>query len=95
MAVPSNAVGSQRPGEGNEAFLQFDAELRKQASSPVGSGLDLPAWLRQLHQELERVRAAASSLRVLVDSTLQIPRKPITLEDLQQQLHDWERPPED
>jgi hypothetical protein len=94
-ALLDPAMQQAQAGEGNEAFLQFDAELRKQASSPVGSGLDLPAWLRQLHQELERVRAAASSLRVLVDSTLQIPRKPITLEDLQQQLHDWERPPED
>jgi hypothetical protein len=81
-----------REGEDNRTFAEFQKELLQSTAAPVGVGLDVPAWIRQLEQEVERVRAAATSLSVIAEDTLRIPKQTITLEDLQRQLQEWEQP---
>jgi hypothetical protein len=79
-------------GEDNPTFAGFQKELLQSTAAPVGVGLDVPAWIRQLEQEVERVRAASTSLSVIAEDTMRIPKQTITLEDLQRQLQEWEQP---
>jgi hypothetical protein len=79
-------------GEDNRMFAEFQKELQENTAAPVGVGLDVPAWIRQLEQEVERVRAAATSLSVIAEDTMRIPKQTITSEELQRQLEEWEQP---
>lgn len=64
--------------------------LRKEADAltehPAGAGLDLPAWLEVLEDEVDVVINRQEGLEIDNESLLTIPTQAIPLEDLQQQL---------
>jgi hypothetical protein len=74
------------------AFRRLQEELRTYAASPSGVGLDVPAWLRRLETELHRVQAQKTAVAVLAEAFFRVPRRDLTLEEVQAQLRDWERP---
>ncbi|HXG12165.1 MAG TPA: hypothetical protein VNK04_20590 [Gemmataceae bacterium] len=82
---------ARRPGE-QTAFAELERELQDYTANPSGVGLDVPHWLRRLEAEVQRARAARSSVALLAGSFLQVPDVPLTLADLRSQLADWDRP---
>jgi hypothetical protein len=92
-APPSNPLPSG--GEGQDRALAF-ARLRKEVeaftATPTGVGLDVPAWLRRLEMEVQRVQAAQTTIAALAEGFFRVPRRPLGYDELQQQLREWERP---
>lgn len=75
--------------EGNKDSTEFRL-LRKEADAltehPAGAGLDLPAWLEVLEDEVDLVINRQEGLEIDSDSLLTISQQSISLEDMEQQL---------
>jgi hypothetical protein len=78
-------------GDG-QAFHRLRRELQAFTSTPMGVGLDVPYWLRRLEMEVHRVQAARTTIAVLAENFFRIPRRPLSWDELQRQLGDWDRP---
>jgi hypothetical protein len=81
-------------GEG-PSFVRLEKELQGLTATPTGVGLDVPQWLRRLVLEVQRVRAAQTTVAVLAEGLLHVPKKALTIEELKQQVEDWEKPLQD
>ena len=75
--------------------IPFEAaiELRQQVRVPTGSGLDMPLWLRRLHQEVLQVRARQSRIAVLAESFSHVPPRRLSHPELVRLLAEWEEGP--
>jgi hypothetical protein len=69
----------------------LERELEPFAAAPVGSGLEVPAWLRRLEAEVHRVRATRTDLARLAEASFPIPRIVVPLEDLHGQIEGWDK----
>ncbi len=67
-------------------------ELQAFTATPIGVGLDVPYWLRRLEMEVHRVQAARTTIAVLAENFFRVPRRPLSWDELQRQLGDWDRP---
>jgi hypothetical protein len=85
------AIEAQLP-EPRDKLSRFMQLLKPYAEHPVGAGLDVPVWLQALEQEVQRVRAAASPIGVLAETHLRIPRLALSIEQINEQLQNWEAP---
>lgn len=91
----ARAAAAARDGqaEDNPSFGGLLAAIQPLADHPSGVGLDVPAWLRRLEDELRKVRSAdvdgdgepAEQYPFPAAVGLEFP-------DLQRQLKDWEKP---
>jgi hypothetical protein len=80
-------------GQGERpSFARLREELRAYTATPTGVGLDVPFWLRRLELEVHRVQAMHTTFAVLAENFFRIPRRPLTFEELQRQLREWDRP---
>jgi hypothetical protein len=88
LAAEAKGAG---PRESLPVFLKL---LEQYTVEPEGVGLDVPAWLQQLHQELHRVRARESPVGTLADAHMAIPQQSLSLSDIEAQLESWQSSPE-
>jgi hypothetical protein len=84
---------ARTPGE-RPAFARLEQELGPFTANPTGVGLDVPDWLRRLEMEVQAARAAATPVATLAEVSFQLPRRPVTFAELQDQLREWEKPTE-
>jgi hypothetical protein len=91
-ALIEPAMGEARRDGDRPAFARLRTEVEAFTATPTGVGLDVPAWLRRLEMEVQRVQAAHTTMAALAEGFFRIPRRPLTYDDLQQQLREWERP---
>jgi hypothetical protein len=78
--------------EGGPSFARLQKELQTLTATPTGVGLDVPQWLRRLEMEVHRVRAGQSTIAVLAEGFLRVPKKALTIEELKRQVEEWEKP---
>jgi hypothetical protein len=90
--IEAAMVAVQRGDEESDAFAQLQEEIEPFTSTPTGVGLDVPYWLRRMEMEVNRVQAAQTTVALLAEHFFRIPRRPISYDDLQRQLREWERP---
>jgi hypothetical protein len=91
-ALVEPAMG-EAGGDGDRpAFARLRKEVEAFTATPTGVGLDVPAWLRRLEMEVQRVQAAHTTMAALAEGCFRIPRRPLTYDELQQQMREWERP---
>lgn len=76
------------------AFAGLREELQAYTGTPVGVGLDVPHWLRRLEMEVQRVRTEHTAIAEMAEKQFHIPRAKLSLEDVQQQLAEWDKVPE-
>ena len=57
-----------------------------------GSGLDVPAWLKTLEEELQHVHESDDPPVQDVEPQLRLPAPSLRLKDLRQQLKGWKQP---
>jgi hypothetical protein len=88
--VRQNPSGSVSPGS---AFELLEQETEELTEEPTGVGLDVPAWLLSLEQEVEQQRRAATILDRPDESPLPWEQTPLTMDAVQRQLSDWEQSP--
>jgi hypothetical protein len=91
-ALVEPAMLEARQGGGGPAFARFQEEAKAYTATPTGVGLDVPQWLRRLEMEVRRVQAMHTTIAVLAEHFFRVPRRPLTYDDLQRQLREWERP---
>ena len=65
---------------------QETAELSRE---PTGSGLDLPDWILDLHNEVTRVRRPEHLRQSTLRHQQAVPSLPLTLEEIDALLSDW------
>jgi len=94
-ALIEPAVRQARGPGARPAFERLRRELQPFAASPTGAGLDVPHWLRRLEGEVYRVRATHSAVAVLAEGLFSTPQRAVPYEEVQRQLQDLERPPEE
>ena len=51
----------------------------------------MPIWLRRLHAEVQRVRTTRTDLARLAENMYPIPKITVNLEELRDQVKDWEK----
>jgi hypothetical protein len=78
-------------GEPGPAFGRLREQVDALAATPAGVGLDVPAWLRRLEAELERVRSAEAEGAPL-DAAEGPAGPPLSLAELAAQFAEWDRP---
>jgi hypothetical protein len=81
-----------RQFEEGPSFARLEKELQVLTATPTGVGLDVPQWLRRLELEVQGVRAAQTTVALLAEGFLHVPKKALTIEELKQQVEDWEKP---
>ncbi len=94
------AAAARRDGqpEDNTAFQGLLAAIRPLAESPVGVGLDVPAWVRRLEDELRKVKLmdpddeADEPAPSTNDEYPLPPHAGIDLDDFRRQIRDWDSP---
>lgn len=91
-ALVKPAVEEARKNGNKPSMARLQQELTHFTTNPTGVGLDVPDWLRRLELEVQQVRMASSTVVTLAEDFFRLPRAPLSLESLQQQLADWEKP---
>ena len=81
-----------RASEEKRSFARLRSELESYTATPVGVGLDVPAWLRRLEAEVHRTHVAQRTVATLAESFFRVPRRTVSHEELQRQLREWDRP---
>jgi hypothetical protein len=84
-------VEARRPGD-RPALARLRTELKACTETPTGVGLDVPFWLRRLEAEVQRVQARSAAVVALAEQFFRVPRRPLSRDEVQRQLSDWERP---
>ncbi|MFO0863740.1 MAG: hypothetical protein U0744_03630 [Gemmataceae bacterium] len=64
----------------------LEKELEPWASTPSGVGLDVPAWIERLQNELDQARTAKTALAHLAENLFQVPKRVIAFHDLADQV---------
>ena len=75
-------------------FADFRRQLDSLTTQPGGAGVELPLWLRRLELEVQRVRTLQSADALLSEGFVQVAHVHLSLEDVQQQIKDWDPSPE-
>jgi len=79
--------------EDNASFTGLLAAIRPLADHPSGVGLDIPAWLRRLEDELRKVRVTDLDGESDANELYPFPEpRGIDYVDFKKQLQDWEKP---
>ncbi len=90
--VQHAAPGSSQLAVTPSPFERLQKEIEPFTATPTGVGLDVPYWLRRMEMEVNRVQATQSTVALLAEHFFRIPRRPLSHDDLQRQLRDWDRP---
>ena len=91
-ALIEPAMEEARRQEPLAAFDYLERELAELTARPAGVGLDVPHWLRQLENEVRRVRASQSTVAMLAGDLFRLPQRQIGREEVERQLRDWDKP---
>lgn len=74
------------------AFRRLRKEIDSYMEDSWGSGVDVPAWLRTLDQEVDEVLHPAEGGRPGAEAALEFPAVVLGIRDFRQQLRRWKEP---
>lgn len=77
--------------EERPTFARLEDELKPYHDTPSGVGLDVPHWLRRMEMEVRHVWATRGALAALAEDFARVPRKMMTLAELEEQLREWDK----
>lgn len=78
--------GAAEAANGDTPFSRLATEIDEFLQSPTGAGIDLPPWLASLEEEVEAVELAASVARRGRETSLDVPRLPLSRAELSRQI---------
>lgn len=88
-------VADEGKSGGGPALAEFLKELQPYTASPTGAGLDLPAWLRRLHQEYHQIRSNQGQVNEQVRRRFQVPTATLSHAQIKDELTRWNEPIEE
>lgn len=77
------------------AFQSLQSAVEDYLKTTSGSGIDVPAWLKNLEEELNRVHESGETAAPDAEPQLHLPIPALSLKELRQQLKQWKQPPSD
>ena len=87
------AAAREGQGEDNPAFASLAAAIEPLAEQPSGVGLDVPAWLRRLEEELRKTQSLDPESDVELTDQFPFPElRKLSAAQLEVQLRQWETP---
>ncbi|OYV90873.1 MAG: hypothetical protein B7Z73_05825 [Planctomycetia bacterium 21-64-5] len=91
-ALVGPAIDEARQRGGPRAFALLEQELAEFTEHPSGSGLDVPAWLIALEEEVARCERADERGAEPADIEPPVPHRTLAWDDAQQQVKsgEWE-----
>lgn len=81
--------------EESPAFQSLQRAVEDYLKTTSGSGIDIPAWLKTLEEELNRVHESGETSTPDAEPQLHLPTPALSLKELRQQLKQWKQPPSD
>ena len=84
-ALVAPAIEESRRGLPPAAFVTLEEEADAVAAQPCGAGLDMPAWIIDLQEEVTVAAAAGRQDGSSLDWTRRVPRRAMSLEEVQRQ----------
>jgi hypothetical protein len=74
-------------GAETTSFDLLEQEIEEFSQTPLGVGIDVPAWLSSLEQEVSQVRQS----RLLEEVPYHpVPQAALSLDEIQQQVRQWD-----
>jgi len=73
-------------------FDKFEQQVEELTREPTGVGLDVPAWLEDIEEEVERTRAVRIHSNLVDEVGALVEQRTLSRSDLQAQLDDMEAP---
>lgn len=90
-ALVEPSINDAEQGRESTVFALLEKEADVLTAHPTGAGLDLPAWLTALEEEIETVMSRREGSDGGNESLLTIPEVPICKDDLEAQLQSARR----
>lgn len=93
VATLSRAVENARDeAEASQAFNSLLELVEDYLRSTTGSGIEIPAWLRTLEEEVNRLQQTGDVAPGDQETPLRLGEAPLNLRELRQQLRTWHHP---
>jgi hypothetical protein len=89
-ALVRPAVEEFLGGKETLLFKEMEREAEGFIKKPGGVGLDVPAWLESLEEEIRKVRSKTPTDNELPDPFPEIPQVFLSLEEVHRQMNAWE-----
>ena len=86
---------AEKGREESPSFQALQVSVEEYLKTTSGSGIDIPAWLRTLEEELNRVHESGETAPPDAEPQLHLPIPALSLKELRQQLKQWKQPPSD
>ena len=86
---------AEKGREESPSFQALQISVEEYLKTTSGSGIDIPAWLRTLEEELNRVHESGETAPPDAEPQLHLPIPALSLKELRQQLKQWKQPPSD
>lgn len=81
--------GAQEGNVETDAMNTLKQAIEAYLQDTTGAGLDVPAWLRTLEEELNRVQGVDDLPRTEVEPNLSLSLAPLSLREMRQQIRNW------
>ncbi len=88
-ALVEPAMGDAKAGRDSTSFKLLAKEIDTLAQDPSGVGLEAPAWLIALEDEIERAQRPFHERNDLEVFREAVAGTPLTLEEIESQIEDW------
>ena len=75
--------------QNGKSFSTLREEINTYMCGSFGSGIDVPPWLRNLEQEINRVNSNSSSARHETEMALELAMTHLSRPEIEEQLRDW------
>ena len=93
MALVPRAMKDARNGnEDSAAFSILQEEIERYLASTIGSGIDVPEWMRSLEDEIDRLDEKVTSDQYDIETEIKLSPVPMSLADIKKQLKLWNQP---
>ncbi|QDT99126.1 hypothetical protein [Gimesia aquarii] len=93
MALVPRAMKDARNGnEDSAAFSILREEIERYLASTIGSGIDVPDWMRNLEDEIDRLDEKVTSEQYDIETEIKLSPVPMSLDDIKKQLKLWNQP---
>ncbi len=93
MALVPRAMKDARNGnEDSAAFSILREEIERYLATTIGSGIDVPDWMRNLEDEIDRLDEKVTSEQYDLETEIKLSPVPMSLEDIKKQLKIWNQP---
>lgn len=81
--------------EESPSFQALQSAVEEYLKTTSGSGIDIPAWLKTLEEEVNRVHSLGEITPPDAEPLLRLPTPGLSLKELRMQLKQWKQPPSD